>query len=206
MEEYIKNIFTSNRSYIELAPNEYLYRRGNSADRLFCLESGSLMRIQSEGDTDKQIALDFVPKGEVIGLEGFKSGIYEVDVKALTPVRVAFVAKAKVEELMHQDFNFKLAVLKVLCQQVALVQNRGLKVLNKNVRQRLALILLEIQKAYGQTSEIHFPIEEMAHYLGTSLRNLRRTLEDLNQEGFIIKDGNKVRVLKPEEIELSLQA
>jgi hypothetical protein len=65
----------------------------------------------------------------------------------------------------------------------------------RNPRQRIALFLCELGKAYGCRSELPLSRGSLAGALGISLVRVKRTLALLSLSGVISTDGDTIRVL-----------
>ena len=195
--------FLDNHKRLTIRSNDYLFKQGQSAMGIFCVESGALITLK-QGQS-KTMVLNIIKPGHILGTNAITSTMYQHSVKGLTDAKVCFIPKPSVIKLMNQNLHFKLTVMKALCQEIEVAQQKGLSMIYKSGRQRVAALLLEVwQAAVVQHSDkafIHFLPDEFAGLAGISIKSLTKALQEFGQKKWIQHNTNCMKVLDSQSLE-----
>lgn len=102
---------------LTLAPEEYLFRRGETSASFFLIEEGRLARVRDDANREEPGILHTLEKGDLVGELSFIDGTpHARAVVALTPATVLQFRKADIEPLITTHpklmFDFMRAVIK----------------------------------------------------------------------------------------------
>jgi CRP-like cAMP-binding protein len=119
---------------------------------------------------------------------------------------VAFLPKDYVLNLMNKHPNISLLILKQLSKHIGVSDLLNACLVHKNVRERLATLLLELKKSYGIAEgeytrlEIKLTREEMASMIGTTLETLVRLITEFKNEEIIGQDGKILIIINEKKL------
>lgn len=158
----------------EFAEGQLLLQQGQKAPKVYSIKEGVTKCFFDEGD-DKGFIVEFLGKGEVIGdIEVIKNMPCLCNIQALTPVQVYAISIPFTRSLLEKDLLFNKLMLDSFADRIINTSTRASFQQLHTVEHTLAK-LLEIQKAQG----LDISKEDMAAYLGITIRSLNRTLKKL---------------------------
>ena len=97
-------------------------------------------------------------------------------------------------------------VVKQVCQQMGIMEERMAELAHKSVRERLAGSLLMLKESYGMEGDdsvlldIALSREDWASLVGTATETVIRLLSDFKSDELISFEGKKIRVLDPKRL------
>ncbi|OJJ20453.1 hypothetical protein BKI52_18515 [marine bacterium AO1-C] len=184
-----------------LGSNDYLFQQGQLAMGIFCVEAGSLITLKESADT-KQV-INVIKPGQILGANAINSPNYQHSARGLTDAQVCFIPKPAVIQLMNQNIQFKLLLMKALCQEIGSAEQKSLSIIYKSGRQRVAALLLEVWRTAAQVKKnsIHFAPDAFAGVANVSLKNLLKILQEFDQKKWIRHDKTNLKVLETTSLE-----
>lgn len=172
---YIDALYRSNQSEISLQNFEkdsLLLRQGEISHRVFVIKEGIAKCFFLE-ENGKDYILEFMSKGQVLGeIELIRQIDCLCNVAALTPLQVYVIPTLVFKELLAKDLTLNKILLEELAERIINTSSRASFQQLYTVEHGLAK-LLELQKKQG----IEITKEDMAGYLGITLRSLNRALK-----------------------------
>jgi CRP-like cAMP-binding protein len=181
--EYIEQLYASLQRKEEILIKEFsegqlLLQQGQKAAKVYLIKEGITKCFFDEGD-DKGFIVEFLGKGEVLGdIEVIKNITCLCNIQALTPVQVYAISIPFVKSLMEKDLSFNKLLLEAYAERIINTSTRASFQQLHTVEDTLGK-LLEIQKAQG----LAISKEDMAAYLGITIRSLNRALKKLKADG-----------------------
>jgi CRP-like cAMP-binding protein len=91
-----------------------------------------------------------------------------------------------------------LQIMKKMSQEISASENRNAAMSQKNVRERLAELLLELKQSYGINEngryrlDIRLTREEIASMVGTANETIIRFISEFKDEGLIQQEGKVI--------------
>jgi len=125
-------------------------------------------------------------------------------VQALTPVVAIKIPFESLERECQEDIIFYKFLLKGLSHKLRTASNTASINITYPFKNRLASYLISIAQASPDSSIDEIKIKTMtdlAHFLGTSYRHLNRVVQDLENEGIILKEKKKIKILDYDRLE-----
>lgn len=175
---YIDALYRSNQSEISLQNFEkdsLLLRQGEISHRVFVIKEGIAKCFFLE-ENGKDYILEFMSKGQVLGeIELIRNIACLCNVAALTPMTVYAIPTWVFKELLAKDLTLNKILLEELAERIINTSSRASFQQLYTVEHGLAK-LLELQKKQG----IEITKEDMAGYLGITLRSLNRALKSFD--------------------------
>lgn len=131
----------------------YLYMSGDESEQLYVLQSGriKLSRIQESG---REVTLAILEHGEIFGLEWLQGHeLRESYAQAMEDSRVIAVSREQVQNLLRERPELGLILLRILSEKLRDTQSIVERLLLKDVKARLASLLLDLARRSGIPEE-----------------------------------------------------
>ncbi|MFT5860431.1 MAG: CRP-like cAMP-binding protein [Flavobacteriaceae bacterium] len=189
----------SNRSCNQIKKGQSLFIEGGIPRGVFCLNAGKV-KIYTRGEEGKEQIIRIATKGEIVGFRAMFSGDpYIVSAETLEESNVCFISNEDFTELIDTNVELRNGILKELSQELAERASFVTAMAQKSVRERLASVLLMLDKLYVDEM-INLSREDLANYVGTATETLIRLLKDFKDEGLIKTHVRKIEILDKETI------
>ncbi len=128
-----------------------------------------------------------------------------VTAEADDDVRIICIKRAGVLALFQADVVMMQKYLKEMGSKVVFLAERVRLAELASLRQKIADYLLRMRDQYHRNDfSIPYSREKMAELLGAARPSLSRELSRMADEGLILIDGRRVRILQPEELQDTL--
>jgi len=161
----------------EFSEGQLLLQQGQRATKVYLIKEGITKVFFDEGN-DKGFIVEFLGKGEVLGdIEVIKNMPCLCNIQALTPVQVFAISIPYIKSLLEKDLSFNKLLLEAYAERIINTSTRASFQQMHTVEDTLAK-LLQIQKTQG----LDISKEDMAAYLGITIRSLNRALKKLRPE------------------------
>ena len=182
-----------------------LFVQGNHPFGLYCISSGNI-KVTKVGPDGKESIVRIVTGGDVLGHRSlFTEEYYKATATAMEDSRVCFLDKKFIMKVIQDEPTVSLNIINKLSRDMGAAENKVSSFHQKNVRERLAELLLLLKESHGEVIEdnkikinIKLTREEMATMIGTANETLIRFISEFKDEGLISQDG-KFLVINDEE-------
>ena len=180
---YIEQLYAAQQRKEEILIKEFsegqlLLQQGQKAAKVYLIKEG-ITKCFFDEDGDKGFIVEFLGKGEVLGdIEVIKNITCLCNIQALTPVQVYAISIPFIRSLLEKDLSFNKLLLEAYAERIINTSTRASFQQSHTVEDTLDK-LLEIQKAQG----LDISKEDMAAYLGITIRSLNRALKKLKADG-----------------------
>lgn len=177
--DFIQGIYDSeqNRHNIVLksfSKGQKLLYQDQSAPNVMLIQSGFTKCFFNE-ENDKEFIVEFLGKGEIVGeIESIRQMPCLCNIEAITSVSAFVIPSAYFQELLSKDLNLNKLLLEAFAERIVNTSSRASFQQLYTVEHSLSK-LLELQTK----QEIQLSKEEMAAYLGISVRTLNRSLKNM---------------------------
>jgi CRP-like cAMP-binding protein len=186
---------------------QVLFHEGNPAFGVYCISTGKV-KLTKISENGKETLLGISGPGDVIGFQHIlKSGINDVTATALEETKVCFIDRQFLNKKIQDEPSCAMELLSHLAKDMADMQERMANFTNKNVRERVAYLLVDLAKKYGTETGhgvrlgIQLSRDEMASMLGIASETLIRELSVLKDDGIIEQEGKVIILKKKKELE-----
>lgn len=161
----------------EFSAAQLLLQQGEKPSKVMLLKEGITTCYFNEGE-DKRFIVEFLGKGEIIGeLEIIKNVPCLCNIKALTPVKVYALSIPYFRSLLEKELPFNKLLLESFAERIINTSSRASFQQLNTVEHTLSKLLALVKE-----QEITISKEDMAAYLGITIRSLNRTLKKLQPE------------------------
>jgi CRP/FNR family cyclic AMP-dependent transcriptional regulator len=174
-----------------LEQDDVLYTPREGTERLFILKKGRVQVYEINGEGD-EITLSVIEDGNVFGemaLTGQSlEGLY---VRALTPSTVVTLRREDVEDLIRNEPEVGLRLVRDLAERLHASEARYADVVGKDVPARLATLILTLVDSEGVVSSesyripTHYTHDQLASMIGCKRVAVTRAFRKLEEGGAV---------------------
>jgi CRP-like cAMP-binding protein len=184
-----------------------LFVQGNHPFGLYCVNSGNI-KVTKTGADGKESIVRIVKGGDVLGHRSlFTSDYYTATATAIEDTKVCFIDKKYILKMMQEKPSVSLHIINKLSRDMGAAENKVSSFHQKNVRERLAELLLLLKESHGEKLEgdkfklnIKLTREEMATMIGTANETLIRFISEFKDEGLIEQQGKTIIIANEERL------
>ena len=163
---------------VNFAPGDYLFFQNESASSVLLIKSG-VTKVFFEEENEKEYIVEFLGKGEIIGdIEYIRKIDSLCNVQALDSVQAYVLSYSFFQTLLQKDNSLSDLLLDAFAGRIVNTARRASYQQLYTIEYSLYQ-LLEMQKKQAIT----LTKEDMAAYLGISVRSLNRSLKELAYRG-----------------------
>ena len=155
---------------------QLLLQQGRNYPGILLVSEGITKCFITE-ENDKEYIVEFLGSGEITGeIEAIRNMPCLCNVQALTDVSVFFLPKMTFYELLKKDLRFNNLLIEALTERIVNTSSRASFQQLYTIEHSLSK-LLELQSKLN----LNLSKDDMASYLGITIRSLNRALESLKQ-------------------------
>jgi CRP/FNR family transcriptional regulator len=175
---------------------------------IYCISKGSIKLTRSNKDGKEQI-VRFAKDGEFLGYRGIIADEpFVATATCIEDTVCCFIPKAVFLELVEKNSQINKMMLKSLCHDLGIADEKIQSLAQKSVRERLAETLLFLHQTFheeNQPSEnlitVTLPREDIANIVGTATETVIRLLSEFKNDKYIDMEGKKIRILNRSALE-----
>lgn len=198
---------------IRLEEGEFLYGPLERGDRLFVLKEGRV-RVYTTDVEGAEFTLEVLGKGTVFGEMSLGPGRLRASyAQALESSLVASLAQQELEHLIRRNSEVGIRLVRLLSERLRLAHNRLADFASKDVRGRLASLILYLVEGEGiATGEGQYEIptrythERLGTMIGAGRVSVSRAFAGLRKSGAVERRGRLIRVTDMEALERAAEA
>tara|TARA_B100001971_G_C18267890_1_gene595809 strand:+ start:20758 stop:21453 length:696 start_codon:yes stop_codon:yes gene_type:complete len=177
---------------------QVLFVEGNPTYGIYCVNKGNIKITQMSPD-GKESIIRIAQAGDVIGHRSlFTSKHYQASATAIEEAHVCFIDKDYILKLIETKPSVSFNLISRLSRDLGAAEHRISSFSQKNVRERLAELLLLLKESHGEPTEkgtfinIKLTRDEMASIIGTAPETLIRFMSEIKSLGYIEQEGKKI--------------
>ncbi|MEA5257920.1 Crp/Fnr family transcriptional regulator [Arcicella aquatica] len=161
-------------------PTEQIIKSGQNVFSVYVIKSGMAKCYLTE-DTGNDFIQEFFAEGEIFGeIEAIREDISFCTIEASSPLVLYKIPLAYFNELLLKNNVFNHLILKALANKINYKAIRH----SYNQSHPVESKLLRLKANFPDFNKL-LPKQEIANYLGITVRSLNRTLNDLKAKGLI---------------------
>ncbi len=184
-----------------------LFVQGNHPYGLYCISEGNI-KLTKVGPDRKESIVRIVTAGDILGHRSlFTDDNYSATATAMEDSVVCFLDKKFILKFIQENPSVSLNIINKLSRDMGIAEKKMTSLHQKNVRERLAELLLSlkashgIKEADGRTKiELKLTREEMATMIGTANETLIRFMSEFKDAGLIEQEGKVIYILNESEL------
>ncbi len=190
----------------EYVPAEMIFAPTPHPESVYLLERG-LVRIFRLSPLGSENTFGYVNPGEIFGeLAAFSELPRESFAQAVQSSTIWRVAREALQEIIAVHPAIIAAVTKQVGTRLKRIESRVEHLVFRDVRSRVAFILLELAEDFGRadgrglTIDLPLSQEELATLVGATRQSVNACLRELRQEGFVARHRNRFVLSRPAEL------
>jgi len=183
-----------------------LFVQGTHPFGLYCISSGNIKLTQT-GVDGKESILRIVHAGDILGHRSlFTDEDYGKTATAMEDTEVCFIDKKYILSLIEKNPSVALNIINKLSKDMGKAENKLSSLHQKNVRERLAELLLSLKATHGIKENGRWRIdlkltrEEMATMIGTANETLIRFMTEFKDADIIEQEGKVIYIKNEAEL------
>jgi CRP/FNR family cyclic AMP-dependent transcriptional regulator len=213
--DWLHELSTEDREKLQRAsavedygPGEMVFSPEPSPQSIYLLEVG-LVRIFRLSRAGAETTFGYVAPGEVFGeLTGFGDFPRESFAQTVKKSRAWRIPRAAFQALLGREPGLVLAVTRQMGMRLKRIESRVEDLVFRDVRSRVAHILLELAEDFGRREDGGTVIEspptqsELATLVGSTRQTVNATLRELETLGLIARGPGRLHLCRPEDLRL----
>jgi CRP/FNR family transcriptional regulator, cyclic AMP receptor protein len=194
----------------EYAPVEMVFTPSSHPQSIYLLERG-LVRIFRVSRSGSETTFGYVNAGEIFGeLAAFLDRPRESFAQAVQRSIVWRIAREALQEAIAAHPAIVAEVTKQVGTRLKRIESRVENLVFRDVRSRVACILLELEENFGRADSrgvtIDLPLsqEELATLVGATRQSVNASLRELVQEGLVARARRRFVLTRPDVLRRTL--
>ena len=170
---------------------EEIFAKGSPGNSLMIVLRGRV-RISSISLTGKEIVLNIIDAGEIVGeIALLDGGERSGDAVAMTDCELLVLNRRDFMPFIENRADICLMLIKILCQRLRQTSEQVEDLQFRHLESRIAKALLHLSERSGQPAvdgrvlELHMSQSELAHIVGSSRESVNKQLQAWQKAGFI---------------------
>lgn len=181
----------------EYSKGDYIIKEGNRIKDFMYLKSGLVKLFITNSMGKEQILTIAKPFDFVSILSVFTDLNYSYSVMALEGSVTCNISIEEVKKLIRENGKFAMGILQKMSKVSDIVILDSLAIRRRNLRGRIAYILLHFADEIYMSKEFELPIsrKEIAEYIGMTTENVIRALTEFRKDGLIKIFGKVIEII-----------
>lgn len=184
-----------------------IFFQGNPPFGLYCINKGKI-KVSKIGNDGKESILRIAGPGDVLGHRSlFSKENYSASATVIEESDICFIDKNYIFQALKDNPSIALNLIQKLSRDMGAAESRNASMSQKNARERLAELFLNLKKAYGIEEadgrcrlEIKLNRNEIASMVGTANETIIRLISEFREEGILEQDGKVMYIVDEEKL------
>lgn len=183
-----------------------LFLQGNHPFGIYCISKGNI-KLTKIGVDGKESIVRIVHGGDILGHRSlFTDDNYSATATAMEDTEVCFIDKKYILKVIENNPTVALNIINKLSRDMGSAENKLSSLHQKNVRERLAELILSLKASHGVKIgnrwriDLKLTREEMATMIGTANETVIRFMTEFKDAGIIEQEGKVLFITNEEEL------
>lgn len=176
-----------------------IINEGDLSDSIFLILQG-LVKVYAVGSEGKEVALNFLGMGEMVGELAMDGDPRTASVMTLEPTVCSVISRNALLESIRDNPNFALQIISMLIKRTRRATKEVKRLALESVYERIAALLEEdaVARPPSQKRELPYKLtqQELASRVGASREMVNRVLRDLTDGGYIAIEKKIIKIEK----------
>jgi len=178
-----------------------IFSEGDMPLYVFFIKSGHVKVFKSHPD-GKELITHLYNQNDFFGYEPIlENENYRESAVAMQDSELIAIPRYDFLLMIQSHPDVSASFISLLCKKVANQEKQLLHLAYNSVRQRTAEALLKATTLKDAKSIIAISREDLAKMVGTASESVIRVLSDFKDEGLIVIEGGKIRIMEPAKLE-----
>lgn len=180
---------------------EIIFAEDSHPQGLYWINSGKIKIFKTGFDGKEQIIHWGLP-GDLLGYRALLAEeAYSVSSEAIEETVACLIPSRAFINLLDNNRHLNRQLMKSICHELNLASERLTSMAQKNVRERLAEVLLHLHDTFKSEDEadalinITLPREDIANLVGTATETVIRLLSEFKEDKLVEFEGKRIRLL-----------
>lgn len=181
--------------------HQVIFYEGNQPYGLYCVNSGKIKIYKMDSEGHQQI-VRLAGAGDIMGYRCLLAGEpYSATAETIEEATVCFFDKKTFFHILETHPKTAFHVMTALAKDLRHAEDQMTNFVHKNVRERLAELLIAFKTKYGEKTKTGFKIniqlsrEELAELIGTTQESVIRLISEFKTDGLIHVEGRNITLL-----------
>lgn len=199
-------LISGHKTCIQYKKGQNIFYEGTRPMGLYCINGGKVKVFKSNAQGKEYIVYIAKP-GDFLGYRSLLSEeFYKGTASVLEDAKICFIPKDQFFNVLNKNPLFMKRVVKAICHEMGIMEEKMAELAHKSVRERLAANLLMLKETYGVEGgestliDLALSREDLASIVGTATETVIRLLSEFKSDGLIALEGKKIRVLEPRKL------
>lgn len=184
---------------------EVLFDEGEHLNGVFCVGEG-VCKISKMSSNGREQIIHLVSKGDILGERSLISDeVANLKATAINDMEVCFIPRDEIIDDLKKNPDFTLSILKDMAMSLKNADNFIVDMAQKTVKQRLAEMLINLEKKFGHDANkalnIQLSREDIANIIGTATESAIRLLSEFKREEAISLKGKSITIINTSKLE-----
>lgn len=184
------------KTCVSFRKGQVIIHEGARPQGVYCIHKGKV-KLYTMGTEGKEQIIKFITNGQLIGYRSLLSDEpISASATALEDTFACYILKSAFFKVIEDNPKFSLELLKLSCHELGEAGKMITSLAQKNVKERLAEILLILRATFGEDEDGYLDIsltrEEIANMVGTATESVIRLISELKKEGYITSKGKRI--------------
>lgn len=198
------------KSCVHYKKGQVIFYEDNIAQGVYCLSGGVVKLVKSSEDGREQI-IRFSQRGDFLGYRALiAEEPFVASAQCVEDTVACFIPREPFMTVLAQNPKINSEMMKSLCHELGIADEKIASLAHKTVRERLAETLLLLHQTFQEDAKgdedetmIHIvlPREDIANIVGTATETLIRLLSEFNKENLIELKGKRIRLIDQRKLE-----
>ncbi len=198
------DLLNSNRITVDFKKGETIYKENCKPTGLYCLNKGKVKLVKYSNKGNEVITALKRPV-DFLDLETLVSGKnYNHTSVALEDSSVCIIDESHFNKVLMNNINFAKKLLQNLANTVFDNNDRFVNTTQKQIRARIAEVLLKLKEFYGVSSDGYLNValkrSDIAALSSMTTANVIRTISAFEKEKLISCDKKKIKILNADKL------
>lgn len=195
------NYLESYASFETFKKNEIVFREGDGISFISFLKSG-LLKFYKTGSDNRDQIISLARPNDCVGLLGvFSNNQYPYSICAIEDSVIYYLELSRVKYIIRNNGAFGIKLLGRISQAADVIINNVYSLSKRNLRGRIAFILLEFSNDIYNSSRFDLPVSrrEIGELISMTTENVIRILSEFRRDGIISIEG-KIIILHDKQL------
>ncbi len=195
-DEQLETIY-KNKKTTNIEKGAIIVNAGELIREFIYLTEG-LVKLQKIGIKGKEQIITIARPNDFISLLSVLSkDIYEYTITALVDSQVCRIDLGVMRNMLRENGEFSLDILRYISNTADDIINHTYSINSKNLRGRIALILVDFSESYFNSLEFNLPMsrKEIAEMIDMTPENVIRIMSEFKKDGVINLRSKHVEII-----------
>ncbi len=182
---------------ITFQKNDYIIKQSNEYNGVYFINKGIAKIIKGENANHSSIIRYVVP-GELIGVSSFIfKNNFTFSAVALEKTETFFMPANNFQQMVNSNSESALELMKILCYNIYLIENRTNGLFYKTTKQRVIELLISLCQVNGRgqnTQVLSYSLDDIASLSGTTRNYLYKVINELSKSEILTLTKRTIRI------------